>query len=369
MIKFGNDIVTVGGDWLKFGYLPRIYHVTVLAGQHGTATVNHTEGPTGTLVTISTSPDTGYELDTISLTGATLINGNQFYIEHSDVTVNVSFAAINYNPLNLPPYTMRFKFTNGFTPVSYVSGAVWTQVSSSPNVWDVTYSNSNWEYLLTGDEDDLLEVLGANTSGVISMKGLFMQCPILTNVAIFDTSSVTNMDSMYSLCAALISIPRFDTSNVTNMHGMLAYSAITSVPLLDTANVTNMSNLFHGCSSLRTVPLLDTSSVTNMANMFWNCTALNSLPQFNTALVTDFSRFCTGCSSITEIPLLDTSHATNVSEIFSGCRNVEHGALSLYRQLSTQSVPPSNHTYAFANCGADTVTGAAELAQIPSDWK
>ncbi|WP_405350521.1 hypothetical protein [Ruminobacter amylophilus] len=97
MIKFGDDIVTVGGFWLGFGSsptpppTPTIYRINVPTVQHGTVSVNPTEGPTGTLVTISTVPDTGYELDTILVTGAELINGNQFYIDGSDVTVNVTF--------------------------------------------------------------------------------------------------------------------------------------------------------------------------------------------------------------------------------------------------------------------------------------
>jgi hypothetical protein len=28
----------------------------------------------------------------------------------------------------------------------------------------------------------------------------------------------------------------------------------------------------------------------------------------------------------------------------------------------------TDHTYTFAWCGRDTITGAAELAQIPSSW-
>lgn len=39
------------------------------------------------------------------------------------------------------------------------------------------------------------------------------------------------------------------------------------------------------------------------------------------------------------------------------------------QQASTQANPPANHSYTFTNCGRDTPTGAAELAQIPSGWK
>jgi len=51
------------------------------------------------------------------------------------------------------------------------------------------------------------------------------------------------------------------------------------------------------------------------------------------------------------------------------CIKVQSGALALYQQASTQANPPSNHTQTFTNCGSNTETGAAELHQIPYDWK
>ena len=151
-----------------------------------------------------------------------------------------------YNPLNLPPYTIRVLYRVGATP--NFSKGTGVQVSQSPNIWDLTYNNTVWEGLLE-DETLILEVLGANTSGV-----------------------------------------------------------------------TNMSNMFKYCTSLTTAPLFDTSSVTNMSQMFDECT------------------------------------------------NVETGALALYQQASTQATPPSDHDRTFRHCGSGTVTGTAELAQIPSDW-
>jgi hypothetical protein len=55
--------------------------------------------------------------------------------------------------------------------------------------------------------------------------------------------------------------------------------------------------------------------------------------------------------------------------MFYNCYKVESGAYALYQQASTQTTPPSSHSNTFRNCGRDTTTGAAELAQIPSDWK
>jgi surface protein len=171
---------------------------------------------------------------------------------------------------SLPPYTIRLKYQDGVTPTFY-HGGTGVQVSSSPNIWDLTYENSDWLALLDS-HTNLLEVMSANTTGVSSMRYMLRSC-----------------------------------------------SALTSVSLLDTSSCTSMEYMFAGCSSIESVPLFNTSSVTNMAYMFYNC------------------------------------------------YKVESGALALYQQASTQSIVPS-HNGTFRNCGRDTVTGAAELAQIPSSW-
>jgi surface protein len=75
------------------------------------------------------------------------------------------------------------------------------------------------------------------------------------------------------------------------------------------------------------------------------------------------------CSALTSIPLFNTANVTNMSSMFDGCINVQSGALALYQQASTQANPPTSHYYTFYGCGSNTQTGAAELAQIPSDWK
>lgn len=113
----------------------------------------------------------------------------------------------------------------------------------------------------------------------------------------------------------------------------------------NTSNVTNMYNLFAVCQALTSVSLFDTSNVTKMQQMFYYCIKL------------------------TAVPLFDTSKVTNMSNMFENCYKVETGALALYQQASSQATPPTSHTSTFRNCGRDTVTGSAELAQIPSGWK
>lgn len=155
-----------------------------------------------------------------------------------------------YNPLGLPPFTIRLKFSEGVTPTFNKGTGV--QVSSSPNVWDLTYEYQWWTQILAG-QYDLIEVLGANTTGVTSMNSVFDGCNSLTSVPLFDTSSVKTMYNMFQNC-----------------------SSLSTIPLFNTKNVTNMGDMFQNCSALRFIPLFETSKVTYMSYMFNNCTNVES---------------------------------------------------------------------------------------------
>lgn len=223
-----------------------------------------------------------------------------------------------YNPLDLPNNTIRLKFKNGYTPTM---GDTQTLVDSTNNVWDIYKQSNVWNSLFR-NINNLVEVLGANTSNVTSMFEMFGYCYSLSTVNLFNTSNVTNMNAMFLNC-----------------------SSLTNVPLFDTSKVTDMTNMFASCSSLTNTPLFNTSSVKNMSQMFWNCTALTTVLLFNTTKV------------------------TNMNSMFRNCHNVQSGTLALYQQASSQSNPPGKHSGTFNSCGSNTQTGAAELAQIPSNWK
>lgn len=123
------------------------------------------------------------------------------------------------NPLDLPPYTIRLKYKDGITPTFTKGTGV--QVSQEQNIWDLTYENSDWSYLLY-IHDDLLEVLGANATGVTNMAHTFDLCSSLTSVPLFDTSNVTDMSGMFRYCTLLASVPLFDTINVTDINNMFS---------------------------------------------------------------------------------------------------------------------------------------------------
>lgn len=216
-------------------------------------------------------------------------------LNHKAIVNNGKWIGVRPTYPVLPPYSIRLKYREGITPT--FSKGTGLLVDSVNNIWDLTYENTNWAGLI-GNNNDLLEVLDANTTGVTNMSFLLYNCQNLYKVSLFDTSSVTNMERMFGFCYAL-----------------------TTVPLYDTSSVTNAECMFQLCYNLTSIPLFNTSSMTNM------------------------------------------------QEMFNHCVMVENGALAIYQQASSQLHPPSNHWGCFTNCGAETPTGAAELAQIPEDWK
>lgn len=219
----------------------------------------------------------------------------------------------------LPPYTLRLLYKDGTTPNPLSTGATLVHVSESPNIWDWTYNNTSWRNCFS-NRGNLLEVLGGNANGVTDMSGLFQVS--------------TDLRSVWSL---------------------------------DISGVTNISYLFYRCGNLREIDLRNTSNITDTKAMFSRCSRITYIPVFDTSNVTNFNGMMSDCGSLKSVPLFDTSSATNTANMVSSCKNVESGALDLYNQVSIQDPVPA-HNNMFYQCGSNTVSGRAELAQIPYSW-
>jgi len=301
-----------------------------------------------------------------------------------------------YNPLGLPPFTMRLKMSdNSFDPTGHTG--TWSLVAGTQDTWDCTYESEDWSELFAGNED-ILAVLGGNTSGVTNMRSLFEQDydgnPSLETVALFDTRNVTDASLMFSCCWWLASVPDFNLQKCTTARSMFEYCVedfvrapklttpnlvdvscmyegcenLKIVPAFNTSKVTTMTYMFHECTELTDVPMMDTHNVTDMVGMFQSCSSLTEVPLYDTSNVTDFTSMFNRCVNLNTIPLFNTSSANRMNYTFAGCNNVTSGALALYQQVSTQTNVPAEHSNTFQNCGSDTLSGAAELEQIPSSW-
>ena len=253
----------------------------------------------------------------------------QYWLKYGTNVLHMNGYAIGknnspYNPLGLPPFTVRVRL-NSARPTSDFErrGATVTIVDSNLHIYDITYTSTDWSGFFES-YSFLVEVVGANLSGVTNMSEMF-----------------------YGVGSSLESVCLFDTRSAVNMSDMFASNTlIESYPDFPTPNAVNMSYMFNGNHSLLAAPALDCHNVTDMSGMFQECWELRAVPSMN------------------------VSSAVNMSNMFNGAYKVESGALALYQAASaTQQV--TSHSRTFSNCGRDAAQGAAihgEMYQIPTSW-
>ena len=176
-----------------------------------------------------------------------------------------------YNPLNLPANTVRVRTSDGNAPIKgtglfAATYEIATLVAGTIDVYDVYKSGTSFKRFLYGSTN-VVEILGANTTGITEMGSMFYNCSALTSVPLFNTSNVTSMESMFYNCSALTSVPLFNTSSVTNMNTMFyGCSSLTSIPLFDTSKVYDIRYTFMYCYNVQTGALALYNQASTQAN-------------------------------------------------------------------------------------------------------
>lgn len=271
-----------------------------------------------------------------------------------------------------PDNVLVFRFSDStYDPSSLttLTGATWTQVSSSPNVWKWDASSvitTDWTqafYNKFKDSSNLVDIIDAgNLTTPITLgssksspyPGMFKGNSFLRNVCKLNFPNATSAPQLFQSCNNL-TLEGLSVPNVTSLQSAFnagtnnaGYLVLTG-SIETTSSLTNVKQMFQNQYGLISCPIFETSGVTDMSSMFY----MNGRA--------DHSR-------LSSVYLYHTESATDVSSMFSGCSLVASGALALYQQMSTQTTPPTTTANCFTDCGSGTVTGAAELAQIPASW-
>jgi hypothetical protein len=233
---------------------------------------------------------------------------------------------VNYSsgPKPLPAKTLRFDFKyDHFNPLTGLIdrsdiGATWTHVAD--DVYDFHFDNPVWYC----------------TSAMSSAPGGLFNIYSFNNTFPMSQHSYDIIDS--------------NLSGVTDAHELFSSARkIVNCVLKNTGDIVNANSMLSGGNrpiSLTTLSSLDLHSATTIASLMRTATSL-----------------------ISPLDITLSGAVTACDYAFYNCKKVPSGALALYESLSSQAIPPSAHSRCFYNCGSDTTTGAAELAQIPSDWK
>ena len=87
--------VTVRATFKAIDNGGQVYNVTVNPADNGTVSATHTQAQAGTLITVTTTPADGYELDTLTVkdgsNNAVTVTDGKFTMPQSDVTVTATF--------------------------------------------------------------------------------------------------------------------------------------------------------------------------------------------------------------------------------------------------------------------------------------
>lgn len=139
---------------------------------------------------------------------------------------------------------------------------------------DATKSASYLFYNYKGTNIDGL-ISYSDTSSVIDMSRMFLNCPNLTTIPQLDTSNVIDMSRIFMNCSNLTTIPQLDTSKVTNMSYM--FSGCSKLTIIDIThmNITSSSNngyFANNCYSLTKLIIRNMTTISGLAsNAFANC--------------------------------------------------------------------------------------------------
>lgn len=215
---------------------------------------------------------------------------------------------------------------------------------------------------------------GSSHIGTPDVRSMFEHCSSLTTVGNITLDHVTSLEEMFSACSSLTSIgtiyaPEAGYLRYTfhNCSSLANWPSITISP-----NASNFNMTFASCSSLTTCPISASflGNAIDCASMFYNCSSLATFPVFDMIHVTSMNSMFSSCQSLTgSIPAYDMRNVDNCTSAFYECKNISGGILDTYNRFMSYAIQPSSHASCFKNCGSNSQTGSAELAQIPSDWK
>lgn len=307
----------------------------------------------------------------------------------------------------LPAKTLRFRINTNQDPTGKdtLSGT-WTNVTA--NIWDYTYSGSSWNNAFSskfmGSDWDV-DVIDGNLDGVTSAQNIFSGCSALRNVvnirsfadcvnlyqAFWGASNVkhitlNNLGPVIRFDAAFSQCSKVEDINLTYADESAAQWAVcynmcfNCAKLVTAPHIVKTQDLYQTFIrnyELRNVPCYNTASCNRFEGTFYACTSLTQLPNFDMSYYSwngngpNLKQYANDCESLTVLPdlssLVDGKVLYSCEGAFSMCYNVADGITAAYNKLS--SLTPQTYAHCFYNCGRDTVTGAAQLANIPDDWK
>lgn len=156
-----NGMTLAYPDWngyVGYEHIEMLFNVLLQQTTGGTITAIPLQGPNGTVVTLSNTPDANYELANYSVTGATLVD-NTFIINNSDVTVTGVFTKISEEWVNMG--STEYRKAGGGTSTA------WYSFTGMPASSALNYFTMIFDAYLTGGSGGAADIFLGNSSNSI----------------------------------------------------------------------------------------------------------------------------------------------------------------------------------------------------------
>ena len=303
------------------------YSITISQTTNGTVTSNVQNAEAGDTITLTVTPDTGYELDTLTILDASsnpvTVTNNQFTMPASNVTVSATFK-INYKNQYL---TIESQAANNviYWKCSSNSGSKSIYVSTDRTNWTSKTANTTGVTLATLGNGDKLYVRGnlygyssaSYYSYITSTYNFKVYGNIMSLTDGDNFASATSLTQNYQLASL------FRSSKVTDITNLIMPAT--------TLKKYCYQNMFNGCTQLTTAATkLPATSVDyySYANMFQGCTSLVTPPVLCGITLGGYAyqSMFQGCTSLTTLPRL--ADGTTITSwvpyrmMFSGCTGI-----------------------------------------------
>ena len=366
------------------------YTLTVNAGTGGTVSSSGGTYDSGTQVTISATPNSGYQFVDWS-DGST--DASRTITMNSNTTVTANFeAAIIY--LDSNGVTVKANPGSSIGTQETLNGNVYTIVDRSTLINKIN-AGENVSYLVTSYITDMSDIFQGkasfnqdisswDVSNVTDMEYMFQNATSFNqNISSWDVSNVTDMHGMFNnteqgtTSAFNQSIGSWDVSNVTRMRWMFyrATSFNQNISSWDVSSVTNMEAMFRAASSFnQNINSWNVSSVTNMKEVFYEATSYNQpLGSWNTSSVTAMTHMFYKATSFNQnINSWNVSNVVDFTHMFreatSFNQSISSWNLSSAEEMGSMFQNATSYNQDLSGWDVSGVTGCRFFSDGASSW-
>ena len=172
---------------------------------------------------------------------------------------------------------------------------------------------------------------------------------------------VLTADNISTYKDRIVYLPKIDTSGLVNMSSLfMDCSALIAIPMLDASSATTIANTFRNCVSLVCVPALDVSNVRAAGNCFYNCYSLTHIADLDLSQAYNMQDFLYSCYSLVTFPKI--KFFKNISYRAVSFLSICQNCYSLVGFPSTENIAPQDIITAFYNCKSLKSIGVIDMS-------